>query len=114
MPPSGFSEEAVDGLRLFLSGCLADLQDEVAAGKHASLRDGVDYEIAQIEKALSGADRGDLPGDDVRGALLLVQQIYKDARESLARGQTVEHAVAACVERIGRLHITPEGKLTTQ
>jgi len=53
MPPSGFSKKAVKGALIFVRGCYEDLLEEVRSGKHKSYEDGIEYEIAQIDKALS-------------------------------------------------------------
>lgn len=52
MPPSGFSKKAVKGLLTFVKGNYEDLQEEVRSGKHPSVEAAIDYEIAQLGKAL--------------------------------------------------------------
>lgn len=53
MPPSGFSLNAVKGALQFVEGCYRDLQAEVAAGKHPSIEAAIEYELKQIESALT-------------------------------------------------------------
>ena len=53
MPPSGFSPKAVKGALVFVQGCYEDLLEEVRSGKHKSYEEGIEFEIAQIEKALT-------------------------------------------------------------
>ena len=52
MPPSGFSQKAVAGSLVFIKTCYEDLLREVKEGKHASFEEAIEFEIAQIEKAL--------------------------------------------------------------
>jgi len=53
MPPSGFSQKAVEGALIFVQGCYEDLLAEVQSGKHASYEDAIKFEIGQIGKALA-------------------------------------------------------------
>ena len=53
MPPSGFSEKAVEGALVFIKGCYEDLLQEVRGGKHPSPEVAIEYEISQIGKALA-------------------------------------------------------------
>ena len=53
MPPSGFSQKAVKGALVFVRGCYEDLLKEVRSGKHKSYEEGIEYEITQIDKALT-------------------------------------------------------------
>jgi len=53
MPPSGFSKKAVEGALVFVRSCYEDLLAEVRSGKHESIEAGIEYEISQIEKALT-------------------------------------------------------------
>ncbi len=53
MPPSGYSQPAVNGLVTFFATTLADLRAEVADGKHANLETGCTFEVDQIEKVLA-------------------------------------------------------------
>jgi hypothetical protein len=53
MPPSGFTPNAVKGSLLFIRTCYEDLLAEVRSGKHASFEAAIEYELGQIEKALS-------------------------------------------------------------
>jgi len=53
MPPSGFSKKAVTGALVFVQGCYEDLLEEFRSGKHENYEDAIEFEIAQIEKALS-------------------------------------------------------------
>lgn len=53
MPPSGFSEKAVEGALVFIKGCYEDLLQEVRDGKHSSPEAAIEYEISQIGKALA-------------------------------------------------------------
>ena len=52
MPPSGFSKQTVEGLLTFVKGNYEDLREEVRSGKHPSVEAAIDYEIAQLGKAL--------------------------------------------------------------
>lgn len=52
MPPSGFSQKAVEGSLLFIKTCYEDLLREVREGKHASYEEAIEYELSQIGKAL--------------------------------------------------------------
>lgn len=53
MPPSGFSENAVRGALEFVRGCYLDLLEQVRSGKHASYEAAIEFELRQIEQALS-------------------------------------------------------------
>jgi predicted transcriptional regulator len=53
MPPSGFSSHAVKGALQFVRGCYEDLLAEVRSGKHENYEQAIEYELAQIGKALS-------------------------------------------------------------
>ena len=53
MPPSGFSQKAVNGALVFIQGCYEDLLAEVRSGKHESFEKAIEYEISQIGRALS-------------------------------------------------------------
>lgn len=53
MPPSGFSQHAVEGALVFIQTCYQDLLKEVRSGKHASFEEAIAFEIRQIDKALS-------------------------------------------------------------
>ncbi|MFA5020666.1 MAG: hypothetical protein WC517_01235 [Patescibacteria group bacterium] len=53
MPPSGFSSKAVKGALVFIQGCYEDLLEEVRSGKHKDYQEGIEYEISQIDNALS-------------------------------------------------------------
>ena len=53
MPPSGFNQHAVEGALEFVKGCYEDLQEEVRSGKHPSMDAAIEYELAQLEKALA-------------------------------------------------------------
>lgn len=52
MPPSGFSKKTVEGLLTFVKGNYEDLREEVRSRKHPSFEVAIDYEIAQLGKAL--------------------------------------------------------------
>ena len=52
MPPSGFSKKTVEGLLSFVKGNYEDLREEVRSGKHPNVEVAIDYEIAQLGKAL--------------------------------------------------------------
>ena len=52
MPPSGFSTNTIKGLLAFVKGNYEDLREEVRSGKHPSVEVAIDYEIAQLGKAL--------------------------------------------------------------
>ena len=80
MPPSGFSEEVVQGALVFVGGCYRDLLCEVRSGKHKSFEDAIEFELAQIKRALATLhidERGNLvqrevqqekPGDPIVAA----------------------------------------------
>lgn len=53
MPPSGFSKQAVQGALVFIQTCYQDLLSEVRAGKHASFEEAIEFEIHQLDRALS-------------------------------------------------------------
>lgn len=53
MPPSGFNKGAVKGILVFVQECYQDLLDEVKSGKHANYEAAIQYELGQIDKALS-------------------------------------------------------------
>lgn len=53
MPPSGFSKKIVAGLLIFIKGCYEDLLKEVKSGKHKTYEEAIEYEIKQINSALS-------------------------------------------------------------
>jgi len=53
MPPSGFSRRAVEGALVFIQSCYQDLLIEVRSGKHATFEEGIEFEIRQIDTALS-------------------------------------------------------------
>jgi hypothetical protein len=53
MPPSGFSPRVVRGALQFVGGCYEDLLKEVRSGKHKDFQTAIEYEINQINKALS-------------------------------------------------------------
>ena len=52
-PPSGFSKKTVKGLLLFVQGNYEDLLAEVKSGKHSDIESAIQYEIANLENALS-------------------------------------------------------------
>jgi len=52
MPPSGYSPKAVVGSLVFIKTCYEDLLAEVRSGKHSSFEAAIEFEIAQIGKAL--------------------------------------------------------------
>ena len=53
MPPSGFNERATRGILEFVAGCYHDLLEEVRSGKHQNYEEAIEYELKQIETALS-------------------------------------------------------------
>ncbi len=53
MPPSGFNQHAVRGALEFVKGCYEDLREEVRAGKHPNFEAAIEFELAQLEKALA-------------------------------------------------------------
>ncbi len=50
MPPSGFSQKAIDGLLIFIRECYADLLDEIKAGHDKHGREIIEGKA--IEKEL--------------------------------------------------------------
>lgn len=54
MPPSGFSRKAVNGALVFVRSCYEDLLADVRSGKFSTYEEAIEYEIAQIDKALRG------------------------------------------------------------
>ena len=55
MPPSGFKRKAIQGALQFIEACYHDLLEEVKSGKHASYEEAIEFEISQINKALTKA-----------------------------------------------------------
>ena len=53
MPPSGFSTHAVKGALQFVQGCYKDLLQEVRDGKHENYEQAIEFEIGQIDSALT-------------------------------------------------------------
>jgi tetrahydromethanopterin S-methyltransferase subunit E len=53
MPPSGFNQKAVKGALQFIQGCYEDLEAEVKSGKHPDFRTALEYEIHQLDSALT-------------------------------------------------------------
>ena len=53
MPPSGFSKRAVEGALVFIQTCYQDLLEETRSGKHATFEEAIEFEIRQLELALS-------------------------------------------------------------
>jgi hypothetical protein len=57
MPPSGFSQKAINGLLVFVSECYSDLLDEIKAGKDKHGREviegqAIEKELKQIREYL--------------------------------------------------------------
>jgi hypothetical protein len=53
MPPCGFNNNSVRGALMFIRGCYEDLLDQVRSGKFSSYEEAIEFELSQIEKALS-------------------------------------------------------------
>ncbi len=53
MPPSGFSRKAVKGSLVFIQSCYEDLLNDVRSGKFKTYEEAIQYELDQIEKALT-------------------------------------------------------------
>ena len=53
MPPSGFNQKAVRGAMQFIEACYEDLEAEVNSGKHPDFKTALEYELRQLESALS-------------------------------------------------------------
>lgn len=118
MPPSGYSQPAVNGLESFFSQTLKDLRTEVAEGKHASFEAGCTFEIGQIEKVLAG--KLSLEVSDLEPVNRLVeQQVYTRLvlamtlafyRRVLAVGTDI--ALAELIGEVSAIHIDDAGNLT--
>lgn len=50
---SGFSKKTIIGLLTFVQGNYEDLLTGVRSGKHPNFEDAIEYEIAQLDKALT-------------------------------------------------------------
>ncbi len=111
MPPSGFSRHSVDGAVTFVRGCFDDLIAEVASSKHTSFKNGLAFEIQQINSALASPNCGDLE----RGSLLLVQSTYRNVLERIESGEADNVAINSVITNLTttliQLHITPQGQL---
>jgi hypothetical protein len=53
MPPSGFNQRAVKGALEFVKGCYEDLREEVRTGKYPNFELAIEFELMQLEIALS-------------------------------------------------------------
>lgn len=53
MPPSGFSQKAVKGALQFIGSCYEDLLQEVKDGKHPTIEDAIQFELDNIDRALT-------------------------------------------------------------
>lgn len=53
MPPSGYSPQAIKGSLQFIQTCYEDLLREVRSGKHATYEEAIQFELGQIERALT-------------------------------------------------------------
>ncbi len=53
MPPSGYSPKAVAGALIFTKTTYEDLLAEVRSGKHETVEAAIEFEIGQIDKALT-------------------------------------------------------------
>lgn len=108
MPPSGYSQPAVNGLVTFFSQTLGDLRAEVAEGKHASLEAGCGFEVGQIEKVplLVGREQEQ---DYVRLVLGITLVFY---RRVLIVGASV--ALDELRDKVSAIHIDEAGNLTAR
>jgi len=52
MPPSGFNQNAVKDILIFVQSCYTDLLRDVHSGKFQTYDEAIQYELAQIKKAL--------------------------------------------------------------
>ena len=101
MPPSGFSEPAIAGLRTFFEVTLGDLKKEVAEGKHASLQSGLAFEMGQISLAMRSTSLQQYEGEILLGTLHFYEQVAAQG-EDFALEQ---------VSAIASLHITEVGEV---
>jgi len=101
MPPSGFSLPAVAGLRTFFTVTLADLKQEVAVGKYASLGLGLQFEVSQISRVLESELL-----QAYEQEMLLATKVFYTAVLDLG-----EEAALSQVENIHTLHINEDGKV---
>lgn len=53
MPPCGFNPNSVKGALAFVRGCYEDLLKDVYSGKFKTYEEAIEYELKQIEKALT-------------------------------------------------------------
>ncbi len=113
MPPSGYSEKAVNGLTIFIDSCCEDLLKEVKSGKHKSLKAAIRYEIANIKKALMRARINEV----VNGSLVFIKGCYEGLLKEVqsAKYKDLEKAIesnrARIKEDLMRVHINSKGKL---
>jgi hypothetical protein len=101
MPPSGFSLPAVAGLRIFFAVTLADLKQEVATGKHTSLRSGLQFEVSQISRVLESEVL-----QVYEQEILLTTKVFYTAVLDLG-----EEVALSQVESISTLHINEDGRV---
>jgi hypothetical protein len=53
MPPCGFNTSSVRGALAFIRGCYEDLLEQVRSGKFSTYEEAIEFELQQIESALS-------------------------------------------------------------
>jgi hypothetical protein len=114
MPPSGFSQKAVDGAVQFVQTCFEDLLIETNSGKHKDFKVGIDFEIGQIAQhahSIIGGRSGPA------GSLQFISSCYADLRKELTDnpGVAPEVAIEATITRLRdqlvALHIDHRGNL---
>ena len=115
MPPSGFNPTAVKSASSFVQECFNDLEQEVRDGKHVSFEVALDYELGQLEKALSKPHT--LLNESVRGALLFIKGCYSSLGEKVANAplqdlkSTMMNEITHLEEILTKLHIDSQGNL---
>ena len=112
MPPSGYGEIALGGLRTYHRANTNDLQEEVRAGKYPDIDTALTQELSRINKALA---RG-IPDKITRGLLEITSGYYEClARErQLSRGDlpsSITIALKEFEQTARSIHLTEEGEL---
>lgn len=116
MPPSGFSQKAVDGAVQFVRTCFEDLLTETRMGKHEDFKSAIIFEQGQTGGAPNRVDT-EVHGFATVGSLQFIGSCYVDLYVELKVNPdaTPEAAIEAVSERIRRklsvLHIDARGNI---